>query len=1768
MYRLTSCQSDRRPIAYEAQGAPLREKVHLSEGSILSFVGFLVSLPVLHSGSGARIVCAMEESASTANGSGYAPRDRDPPPSFDGSSPDDLKQFLRDLELWQWESDIPKVKHAVKVLRQLSGSARAAADEISVEDLKKEDGVSRIVRKLKEHFQPHLESAMPKAFERAVYGEARKSRETMQDYIIRLDKAFKELGDEGVKLGEDVRGYIIFRQAALSQTQEDQVTTWTQGKYDRETVVRALRRLEKVQKDKGGKSFLVEEGLEGDGDETFGVWAPETDREIEDFVYMLEGDMDQIFEEDGLHDALATYQQVRKALRDQRTSRGWSKGGKGGGRISVAGSNNKIGFQLDRGSKVHVESLKLRTKCARCGVVGHWARECTNAPDQFARNRQGSSNGSGSGGQAKGSYQSSMSGRSGFVHVGEVSESNQGLWMEGQSKIFVETNNDMEFVGVTTHGAFGLVDTAAQSGLIGEGALSRLQVALNSFGLKVKKTDKKAQARGVGGEAKVQGVVEIPMGLGGVNGVLEATVVQEDVPLLIPVRLLRDLRAVIDFSKEQVQLMKYDRSTPMTILPSGHASVSIVDFASEGWSLPIEAKVRGMREEDFMIEGQHAPRTREAMPAWSNLFVTSPQRNVSLFADGGVASSAAGNAEEGRRGGELYGHVAHGKEGQNGLDGAGRKGFGGDQNSRSASSTRSSRPANARGGLAQRWLSAWILGTGISGCGATPIADLSRAFQEAARVGSSNEGWNAGGTSKVSDATSSCNRDCTHPPSSLTAAGNQYQREVWCQDCHARWKVSTVAREASKQSVHVASTPLNPNNTWGGLNKFNVDTIPSKEDNTGTGDEVHLQQAGSTLVGEEGWSNERKAFLPMPCSSMRVLPMGSNGAEGAAREGGSGGKLGESGSESGSQQDEGRDGGSKEGSRDEGVRFEDQGGADPADPAELEPRSTESGEHRGSTGRGSTPRSVRFADSAVPDSTSNHAGSALLDDSPGRRRKDWRSDEESRGECPDLPKGGGSEEPNGAVRGDASDEVRGASSKSVTGLEEREAAEERGPSEVEKGRREEGKKGRRVGGKKEQCFWARDEELSVIAPWALKVSAGKEWNTAVKRQIEDEYKPKDQAMIQTGFWSKDQSGYWKFHNGILPTHAPSGGALVAMSAEEHDEEEDEEGGQLKRGLRKRLQRAMREVVVSEVFSAPRVAPIAKELGLKQGSSIDLMNGFDLTQEKDRRRCWKRLRDEDPDLVVLCPPCGPFSALQNLNYPKMSFEKGMALLGEGVQHVEFAMRIYEWQVRRGKKAIFEHPATSKAWEEESVQRVLQLPGVVRIRGDQCEYGLRVGEDDQPAKKPTDFMVNGEGMARALSRRCQGNHTHVPLVNGKAKGAQRYPKELCEAMVKGFQEDWKGKLTAVVCFVDCSRPISIHLSVPIFVLLYLCSPTCWMCFVVLGKMAGPWTKLLLVNPPVLVLLLRLCLSSSIWNFPLVCLSCRAPLFLGLWISVVICWTIYKHCVGPKSPLLKGCLGLNSLSILKSWREKLFPHVMVQKLAHMVKPLCLCWSLRITCIRKFWPCRMLVVALLVCLESLWLSVDKLVCRLPDCPEITNSMVLTVNHSWVLRAKHDRLYMTAFTNACLLKLIQSQQRFLRVKPQPKIQLNSLLWVWTSSNGMCPKTGNLLRLLLVQNFSFLHPWKFVHPQILLSNLSFSNMMFLSVETDGCAGCVPAVQVLRMDHGLKRCVAFVIFVMISNFHIRVLRAANVEKPPAMKSRWMENCLFRVPAGYPMKMPVF
>ena len=77
-------------------------------------------------------------------------------------------------------------------------------------------------------------------------------------------------------------------------------------------------------------------------------------------------------------------------------------------------------------------------------------------------------------------------------------------------------------------------------------------------------------------------------------------------------------------------------------------------------------------------------------------------------------------------------------------------------------------------------------------------------------------------------------------------------------------------------------------------------------------------------------------------------------------------------------------------------------------------------------------------------------------------------------------------------------------------------------------------------------------------------------------------------------------------------------------------------------------------------------------------------------------------------------------------------------------------------------------------------------------DQCMYGLvtkGVGEQDTPARKKTKFMTNSPCIARELQRKCDGKHVHQPLVGGRAAGAARYPKGLCNAICRGLMEEMR-------------------------------------------------------------------------------------------------------------------------------------------------------------------------------------------------------------------------------------------------------------------------------------------------------------------------------------------------------------------------------------------
>eukprot|EP00435_Cladocopium_sp_Y103_P038583 s3836_g10.t1 len=423
---------------------------------------------------------------------------------------------------------------------------------------------------------------MPQAFETAVYGQPRQSKETYAEYVHRMQRNFGLLAKEGVDLPSGAKGYIIFRQSSLTEAHDQRVQTWCEGSYDEKAIIRSLRKLDKVIKEKGGKSHYVTEADDPSAvDEgTIGDYVNGTDQSDEEYIYVADGDLDVIY----VVEALASYQQVRQQLKEQRLGRGFYPG-KG----QRPGAKGK-GFGKDGGkTKVHREHLKLRTRCWRCHQVGHISSECTNKPVG------GESSNSSKTSSQSGSAVSSKSGffvttaEEGAVANSSVSQTKESssFWLHSfveqqRAKTRFEASEIKEdyrvrpgfhnptFCGIVTQGFEGVVDTAAEGSLIGTRALFDLECHLKEHGLRCQWTPKQSAAKGVGGSAVVKGVILIPLGIGGISGVLETTVVEGDVPLLLPIRLLKALEAAINIPKRTLKLESHGIEVCMRELHSGH----------------------------------------------------------------------------------------------------------------------------------------------------------------------------------------------------------------------------------------------------------------------------------------------------------------------------------------------------------------------------------------------------------------------------------------------------------------------------------------------------------------------------------------------------------------------------------------------------------------------------------------------------------------------------------------------------------------------------------------------------------------------------------------------------------------------------------------------------------------------------------------------------------------------------------------------------------------------------------------------------------------------------------------------------------------------------------------------------------------------------------------------------------------------------------------------------------------------------------------------
>ena len=1081
---------------------------------------------------------------------------------------------------------------------------------------------------------------------------------------------------------------------------------------------------------------------DGENDD-YPAWEDEDDN----YVFLAEGDLDEVMDEQDVLQALASYHDTRQALKDQRLSRGYFPG-KGKGKVD--------GFQKGKNKgkrKVHIEQLKLRTRCRRCLQVGHWERECQNpAASQAAKAES----------------------RTFFVGLHpespEFSTAQQDFWLRqfvkenrarqgvpmnlkpaaNSSEIYMKRacmvkEGKVNFCGITTEAIEGVVDTAAEGGLIGKEPLLRLERELAARGLRVKWVPKRSFAKGVGGNAVVEGVALIPVGLGGINGVLETTVVQGDVPLLLPIKLLKALGAIIDLNDMVLHFPGHRISLSLRELTSGHVTVNVMSFTEGKFIVPPEAG----SQSEFELE--------------SSCFVTSAmqaQSDCSAFQFDRLPKDASSSPQPHG----VAPSESKGIGGRNTFHGPGADGSRASsvelQGSTQELARRAGQDRHPSGlGSTTGHHRGLVFGLGLAAAGA--------------QIYGQHRGLLLGGDHQCTGAEAPAEQSWSHYFRECMRAP-QSTAERWGQRLEFLHRVPSVPhqvgpfRAVRRHPEEDQGRPLERDLQGGGPYipegfgyKFDSAENADKErrpDDRRTPDSHPILRgrifdvdeagppdaAGHSCSDHDAAASKRAGRDHDPPVATQCRPATTD--LGGGEENGSGqsrarSSAGEAHADAHQRPEPGGLAGS------EGKLQEVSTAQSPQGVQVRQTCGGIGGQERGTSQR---PHVLEMCPAEVRHVRVDCGGG------PGghRRGEDGGIITEST-EVQEPEEGG-----------------LGGSSYGGHGI----AGDELGPSVSAQ---QPG--GECAGGGCGGVRWVKCCTQGANR-WARRAQRGK-----------DPF-----FEVYGTFWKMTVDGGWQEEHGEIPKESAEIYVQVRASrrGDFQDQWEDARTTHLTRKNRQFWTKAIKKTeetfkkTIAELYSPPRVASTMNRKGYDTGTSFDLATGWDLSCPSDRKAMWKALREESPMVIVACPLCTAFSRMQAVNWGRMTQAKKVHLLKTGKEHLHLAIAVMKWQLRRGGAILFEHPEGATSWQDPQLQSLAAQRDVKTVVCDQCMFGLNV--DGQGLnRKRTRWLSNMPPVLEALNVKCDRTHFHVPLENGRPKLAQVYPERLCQAVARGIIEYLNGK-----------------------------------------------------------------------------------------------------------------------------------------------------------------------------------------------------------------------------------------------------------------------------------------------------------------------------------------------------------------------------------------
>eukprot|EP00434_Breviolum_minutum_P007463 symbB.v1.2.006585.t1/scaffold387.1/size215482/8 len=383
--------------------------------------------------------------------------------------------------------------------------------------------------------------------------------ENLKTWISRATELFDRCRRKtNVDFPSEARGWIVLHRSGLNSEQKAVVLARSLGVLKIDEISRAMRSCypDFVAKNKSHGVSLVE-----DPEESFDL-EDQPNNDFEDIEAFLadhepqEGEPESFLEDEVAEILAVSWKDKRKEITKLQQQRRFGEA-----------------KEARRRFRVEIEELKRKTRCRKCNQVGHWEKECT------AKGRGKSSFKS-----ASSSKPASSESGAGLVQweehfVASVECLSAGvsspMTMVEQLRQKHRLDKPVETLLVSSPG-YGVLDSGCGKSIIGAQTLADFRDLWSKAGISQPDCFPEINHFRYGNDQQETSVqsIKIPVKLAGKTGSIKAAVVKGRTPLLISRATLRQLKAHIDFGRDELRV--FDQVLPLETNQAGQYVVSLL----------------------------------------------------------------------------------------------------------------------------------------------------------------------------------------------------------------------------------------------------------------------------------------------------------------------------------------------------------------------------------------------------------------------------------------------------------------------------------------------------------------------------------------------------------------------------------------------------------------------------------------------------------------------------------------------------------------------------------------------------------------------------------------------------------------------------------------------------------------------------------------------------------------------------------------------------------------------------------------------------------------------------------------------------------------------------------------------------------------------------------------------------------------------------------------------------------------------------------------